>query len=247
MRAMTTTDRLPFTGDDEADRYLASEPLALLIGFELDQQVTVQKAFSGPLEIHRRLGHLDAARIAAMPPEELDVVFRTPPAIHRFPGAMAARVQELCRAIADDYGNDASRVWTEATSGKDLEARLLGLPGIGPMKASTLVAILTKRFGVRPPGWEAVVPKHPTLADVDSPESLAAYQAGKRARKAEMKAQAAAKGAKPARPRSPRPRSPPRRRRRRSARLVACATTSSRASIAGAGPSSPWTTASTAP
>ena len=121
-----------------------------------------------------------------MDPATLDEVFRTPPALHRFPGAMAGRTQELCRAIADDYGNDASRVWTEAASGKDLEARLLGLPGIGSMKAKTLVAILTKRFGVRPPGWEAVVPTHPTLADVDSPESLAAYQAGKRA-KAELR------------------------------------------------------------
>jgi uncharacterized HhH-GPD family protein len=191
---MTTIDRLPFTGDDEADRLLVTEPLALLIGFELDQQVTVQKAFSGPAELQRRLGHLDASRIAAMEPSDLDAVFRTPPALHRFPGAMAARVQELCRAIADDYGNDAVRVWSEATSGKDLEARLLGLPGIGDMKAKTLVAILTKRFGVRPPGWEAVVPTHPTLADVDSPESLAAYQAGKRARKAELKAAKAAKG-----------------------------------------------------
>jgi len=128
-----------------------------------------------------------------MDPAALDDVFRTPPALHRFPGAMAGRTQELCRAIADDDGNDASRVWTEAASGKDLEARLLGLPGIGSMKAKTLVAILTKRFGVRPPGWEAVVPTHPTLADVDSPESLAAYQAGKRAKKAEAKAQAAAR------------------------------------------------------
>jgi uncharacterized HhH-GPD family protein len=193
MTGMTeTTDLLPFTGDDAADRLLVSEPLALLIGFELDQQVTVQKAFSGPAVLKARLGHLDAARIAAMDPAALDEVFRTPPALHRFPGAMAGRVQDLCRAIADDYGNDASRVWTEATTGKDLEARLLGLPGIGSMKARTLVAILTKRFGVRPPGWEAVVPTHPTLADVDSPESLAAYQAGKRARKAEAKAQAAA-------------------------------------------------------
>ena len=190
-----TTDRLPFTGDDAADRFLASDPLALLIGFELDQQVTVQKAFSGPSEIRARLGHLNAGRIAAMPLDDLVEVFRTPPAIHRFPGSMAGRVQELCRAIADDYGNDASRVWSEASSGKDLEARLLGLPGIGPMKASTLVAILATRFDVRPPGWEAVMPTHPTLADVDSPESLADYQAGKRARKAEAKAQAAAKGA----------------------------------------------------
>jgi uncharacterized HhH-GPD family protein len=194
MTGMTeTTHLLQFTGDDAADRLLVSEPLALLIGFELDQQVTVQKAFSGPSVLKARLGHLDAARIAAMDPAALDEVFRTPPALHRFPGAMAGRTQELCRAIADDYGNDASRVWTEATSGKDLEARLLGLPGIGSMKARTLVAILTKRFGVRPPGWEAVVPTHPTLADVDSPESLAAYQAGKRAKKAELKAQAAAK------------------------------------------------------
>jgi uncharacterized HhH-GPD family protein len=191
---MITINLLRSTGDDESDLLLVTEPLALLICFELDQQVTVQKAFSGPAELQRRLGHLDASRIAAMEPSDLDAVFRTPPALHRFPGAMAARVQELCRAIADDYGNDAVRVWSEATSGKDLEARLLGLPGIGDMKAKTLVAILTKRFGVRPPGWEAVVPTHPTLADVDSPESLAAYQAGKRARKAELKAAKAAKG-----------------------------------------------------
>ena len=190
----TTLDRLPFTGDDEADRLLVADPLALLIGFELDQQVTVQKAFSGPAELQRRIGHLDAARIAAMDPAALDEVFRTPPALHRFPGAMAARVQELTRAIADLYGNDASRVWTEASSGKDLEARLLGLPGFGPMKARTVLAIVAKRLGVQPPGWEAVLPTHPTLADVDSPESLAAYQAGKRAKKAEMRAAKAAKG-----------------------------------------------------
>jgi uncharacterized HhH-GPD family protein len=190
----TPIDRLPFTGDDEADRLLVTDALALLIGFELDQQVTVQKAFTGPLALQRRIGGLDAARIAAMDPTDLDTIFRTPPALHRFPGAMASRVQELCTAIADDYGNDAARVWTEATSGTDLEARLLGLPGIGSMKAKTLVAILTTRFGVRPPGWEAVMPTHPTLADVDSPEALAAYQAGKRARKAEAKAKAAAKG-----------------------------------------------------
>ena len=100
-----TTDRLPFTGDDEADRLLVADPLALLIGFALDQQVTVQKAFSGPLELQRRLGHLDAARIAAMAPEDLDIVFRKPPAIHRFPGSMAGKVQALCAAIAEDYGH----------------------------------------------------------------------------------------------------------------------------------------------
>ena len=184
----TPNVRLPFTGDDEADRLLVSDPLALLIGFELDQQVTVQKAFSGPAELLRRVGHLDAAKLAAMDPAELDRVFRTPPALHRFPGAMAIRVQDLARAIATDYGNEAARVWTEATSGKDLETRLRGLPGIGDMKARALITIITKRFGVRPEGWETVLPAHPTLGDVDSPEALAAYQAGKRAKKAELRA-----------------------------------------------------------
>ncbi len=126
---MPTTDRLPFTGDDEADRLLVAEPLALLIGFELDQQVTVQKAFSGPAELKRRLGHLDAARIAAMDAEALAAVFRTPPALHRFPAAMAARVQELCRAITETYGGDARRIWTGAADGRDLQARLLPCRG----------------------------------------------------------------------------------------------------------------------
>lgn len=189
----TTLESLAFTGDDAADRLLVADPLALLIGFELDQQVTVQKAFSGPAELQRRIGHLDAAKIAAMDPAELIEVFRKPPALHRFPTSMAGKVRDLARAIADEYGNDASRVWSEATSGKDLEARLLGLPGFGPMKARTVLAIVVKRFGVRPTGWEAVLPTHPTLADVDSPESLAAYQAGKRARKAELRAEKAAK------------------------------------------------------
>jgi uncharacterized HhH-GPD family protein len=189
MAAMTTaSDRLPFTGDDEADRLLASDPLALLIGFALDQQVTVQKAFSGPAELRRRIGHLDAARIAAMDPSALDAVFRERPALHRFPGAMAGKVQALCAAIADEYGNDASRVWTEAADGSDLRARLLGLPGIGDMKAASLLAILGKRLGVDLPGMDAVMPTHPTLGDVDSPEALALYQAGKRARKAEARA-----------------------------------------------------------
>ncbi len=183
-----TTDRLPFTGDDAADRLLVADPLALLIGFALDQQVTVQKAFSGPAELQRRLGHLDAARIAATDPAELDRVFRTPPALHRFPGSMAGKVQALTAAIASDYGNDASRIWTEAGDGADLQRRLLGLPGIGEMKASSIIAILHKRLGVDLPGMDAVLPTHPTLGDVDSAEALAAYQAGKRARKAEQRA-----------------------------------------------------------
>jgi uncharacterized HhH-GPD family protein len=183
-----TTDRLPFTGDDAADRLLVSEPLALLIGFALDQQVTVQKAFSGPAELQRRIGHLDAARIAAMDPTALDAVFRERPALHRFPGAMAGKVQALCAAIAADYGDDAARIWTEAADGPDLERRLLALPGIGEMKAASIIAILAKRLGVALPRMDAVIPTHPTLGDVDSTDSLAAYQAGKRARKAELRA-----------------------------------------------------------
>ena len=185
---MTKPTSLPFTGDDAADRLLVEEPLALLIGFALDQQITVQKAFSGPSDLKRRLGHLDAARIAAMDPAALDAVFRERPAIHRFPGSMAGKIQALCAAIATDYGNDAARVWTEAMDGPSLEARLLGLPGIGEMKAKSIIAVLGKRFGVRPPGYETVAPTWPTLGDVDSPEALAAYQAGKRAHKAALRA-----------------------------------------------------------
>ena len=185
---MTTTTSLPFTGDAAADRLLAEEPLALLIGFALDQQVTVQKAFSGPAELKRRLGHLDAGRIAAMDPADLDAVFRERPALHRFPGSMATKIQALAAAIATEYGNDARRVWSEAVDGADLERRLLGLPGFGEMKVKSLIAVLGKRFGVRPPGYEAVAPTWPTLGDVDSAEALATYQAGKRAHKAAMRA-----------------------------------------------------------
>jgi uncharacterized HhH-GPD family protein len=187
-----STDRLPFTGDEAADRLLVDEPLAMLIGFALDQQVTVQKAFSGPLELQRRVGHLDAARLAATDPAELDAVFRKPPALHRFPGSMAGKVQQLAAAIASDYGNDPARIWTEATDGPDLKRRLLALPGIGEMKAAAIISILGKRLDLHLPGLEAVMPTHPTLGDVDSPEALASYQAGKRAMKAEKRA--AAKG-----------------------------------------------------
>ena len=183
------TARLPFTGNDEADELLSTDPLALLIGFALDQQVTVKKAFSGPWELRRRLGHLDARRIAATDPAELDRVFRERPALHRFPGSMAGKVAALCAVIADRAGGDASRIWREAQDGKDLQARLLDLPGIGEMKARTILAILGKRLGVTLPGMAAVMPAHQTLGDVDSPEALASYQAGKRAYKAELRAQ----------------------------------------------------------
>lgn len=185
---MTTADRLHLTGNEAADRLLAADPLALLIGFALDQQVTVQKAFSGPLDLRERLGHLDAARIAAMEPAELDAVFRTRPALHRFPGSMATKVGQLCKAIADDYNNDAARIWTEATDGPDLVSRIMALPGFGEMKTRGVIAVLHHRLGVTVPGIEDVLPTYPTLGDVDSDEALAEYQAGKRAHKAELRA-----------------------------------------------------------
>lgn len=188
--------RLPWTGDEEADRLLESDPLALLIGFVLDQQVTLQKAFSGPLELRRRIGRLDPVAIAAMDTGALEAVFARRPALHRFPGNMARRTQALCQAIVRDYGGEAARVWQEATDGRDLERRLLALPGIGEMKAKTILAVLGKRFGVKPPGWDEVAPHHPTLGDVDSPEALANYQAGKRAYKAMLRAQAPDEGKK---------------------------------------------------
>ena len=191
--ATTRPERLPFTGDDEADRLLAEEPLALLVGFVLDQQVSVQKAFSSPLELKRRIGGLDAATIAGMEPGKLEEAFRAKPALHRFPGTMAQRTQDLCAALATEHGGDAAHVWTEAATGEELERRLLDLPGIGPMKAKSLIAILAKRFGIRPPGWEDVAPTYPTLGDVDSLEALEAYQAKKRAYKASLKAKRAAR------------------------------------------------------
>ena len=191
--ATTKPDRLHFTGNDEADELIAREPLALLIGFVLDQQVPVQKAFSSPLELKRRLGRsLDAADIAGRDAGELEEIFRAKPALHRYPGTMAHRTQDLCAAIASEYGGDAERVWSEAADGRDLERRLLDLPGIGPMKARSLIAIVGKRFGVKPPGWEEVAPTHPTLGDVDSPEALQRYQDAKRAYKARLRSERSA-------------------------------------------------------
>lgn len=180
---------LPWTGDGEADRLNAADPLALLIGFVLDQQVTVQKAFAGPRAIRDRLGTLDAARLAAMDPGTLRAAFATPPAIHRFPGSMAERVQSLCSLVVERYGGDAAAVWRDASSGDDLYRRLQSLPGFGPMKARTVLLVLARLFGVRPPGWEAYAPDHMTLADADTAEKLAEYQAGKRAYKAQLRAQ----------------------------------------------------------
>ena len=183
---MARPGMLHFTGDDEADGLLAREPLALLIGFALDQQVPVQTAFSGPLKLKRRLGTLDAGTIAATDPERLEDVFRERPAVHRFPGSMARRVQELCAQVADEYDGDAARVWTGAKDGNDLRTRIGALPGFGPMKITALGSVLAKRFDVS--AAQELVPPHPTLGDVDSLEALAEYQAKKRAHKAAMRA-----------------------------------------------------------
>lgn len=179
---------LPYTGDPDANALLAADPLALLIGFELDQQVTLQKAFSGPYELRRRVGTISAQDLANMDPARLEAAFRERPALHRFPANMARRVQDLCLAVEREYAGDAGRIWTDADSAAEVYRRLLALPGIGDMKARTIMAILVKRFGLQLEGWQRYVPSRMSLGDVDSPEKLAEYQAGKRARKAELRA-----------------------------------------------------------
>lgn len=171
-------DQLHFTDSDEANQLIADDPMALLVGFALDQQVTVQKAFSGPLAIKQRLGTLDAATLAEA---DLDTAFRERPAVHRFPGAMATRVKELAGHIRDEYGGDASRVWSQASDSEDLRARLAALPGFGEMKVKALGSVLAKRFDVA--AAQDLIPWHPTLGDVDSAQALADYQAAKREHK----------------------------------------------------------------
>jgi uncharacterized HhH-GPD family protein len=173
-------DRLYFTDSDQANELIASDPMALLIGFALDQQVTVQKAFSGPLVLRERLGTIEPAELAAA---DLEPVFRERPAIHRFPGSMAKRVHELAVHVRDRYDGDAARIWTEAGDGDALRANLEALPGFGEMKVKALGSVLANRFGVG--AARDLVPSHPTLGDVDSAQALADYQAAKRLHKAE--------------------------------------------------------------
>jgi uncharacterized HhH-GPD family protein len=182
-------DRLHFTDSDEANQLLAREPLALLIGFALDQQVTVPTAFQGPLKLKQRLGTLEAGELARLDPAQLEAAFREKPAVHRFPGAMANRVQELAAVVDETYGGDAERLWTEARDGAELRRRIESLPGFGQMKVKALGSVLAKRFGVE--AAQDLVPSHPTLGDVDSPEALERYQAAKREYKAKLRAQSA--------------------------------------------------------
>jgi uncharacterized HhH-GPD family protein len=177
-------ERLYFTDSDEANALLVDEPLALLIGFALDQQVPVPKAFVGPLVIRERAGTLDARELAGM---DLEAVFRERPAVHRFPGAMAKRVTALVQHVADRYDGEAARVWTDAATPDELRANLEALPGFGEMKVESLAAVLARRFGVEIA--EPLIPEHPTLGDVDSRAALSEYQANKRARKAALRAE----------------------------------------------------------
>ena len=173
-------DRLYFTESDAANELIASDPMALLVGFALDQQVSVQKAFAGPLALKDRVGGIDAGTLASA---DLDAVFREKPAIHRFPSAMARRVHDLAVYVRDQYDGDAARVWTDAADGDALRTNLAALPGFGEMKVKALGSVLAKRFGVA--AASDLVPPHPTLGDVDSPQALTDYQAAKRAHKAE--------------------------------------------------------------
>jgi uncharacterized HhH-GPD family protein len=182
------TDRLHLTGDNAADRLLVSDPMALLIGFALDQQVPVQKAFSGPQVLLERLGTIDAKALATVDEAKLEAAAKGPPAIHRFPSAMAKRVREVAAHVADTYDGDAARIWTDASDARDLKRRIAALPGFGEMKVASLFAVLVKQLGLRPDGYEPELPRHPTLGDVDSPEALAEYQATKRAAKAAARA-----------------------------------------------------------
>jgi uncharacterized HhH-GPD family protein len=176
-------DQLHFTDSEASNRLLVADPMALLVGFVLDQQVTVQKAFSGPLAIQERLGTLEPGALAAA---DLDPAFRERPAVHRFPGSMAKRVSALAVHIRDEYSGDAGAVWRTAADGDELRRRLLALPGFGEMKVKALGAVLAKRLDVA--AAADLVPDHPTLGDVDSAEALADYQAGKRAHKAALRA-----------------------------------------------------------
>jgi uncharacterized HhH-GPD family protein len=177
---------ITWTGRPEADRLLETDPLALLIGLVLDQQVKMEKAFSGPYELKLRLGHLDATKIAAMDPDRLDAVFRERPALHRFPGNMARRVQQLCQVVDSEYGGDAGAIWRDVGDGAELARRISALPGFGEQKTLITMAVLGKKLGVTPPGWEAHAAQWHTVADVDSPESMAeAREVKRRMRSAE--------------------------------------------------------------
>jgi uncharacterized HhH-GPD family protein len=177
-----TPGQLFLTNDNEANALIAANPLAFLVGLVLHQQIPTEKAFSSPLVLRDRLGEdLDAAEIAAMDPERLEALFKEKPALHRFPGAMAKRVQAVCEHVAEKYGGAVSALWEDVADADDLLKRLLAIPGFGEYKARIYVGVLAARFGVRPEGWEAVIPTWPSIADVESPADLAELKVRKKA------------------------------------------------------------------
>jgi uncharacterized HhH-GPD family protein len=173
-----------WTDNAEANKLLDTDPLALLIGMVLDQQVKMEKAFMGPYELKERLGGLDTKKIASMDPEKLDAVFRERPALHRFPGNMARRVQAMTQAVVKDYDGDAGAVWRDAKDGDDLARRISKLPGFGEMKTKIMISVLAKKFDVKPAGWEKHAASWHSVADVDSPESMAQARSVKQEMKA---------------------------------------------------------------
>jgi uncharacterized HhH-GPD family protein len=183
---------LYITGEPATDMLLNTDGTALLIGMLLDQQVPMEWAFAGPATLKQRLGHLDARKIAAMPVDDLVAVCAQKPAIHRFPAAMGKRIHELCVVLAEQYDGRGEGVWKDAGSGEELFRRLRALPGFGEEKARIFLALLAKRFGVRPSGWEGFAgpfadgtPR--SVADVDGPETLARVRDWKKAQKAAKK------------------------------------------------------------
>ena len=182
---------LHWTGEDEADELISRDPMALLIGFCLDQQFPVERAFLGPLLIKDRIGSLDPARLAAVAPDRMEAAFRKVPAVHRYPASMAQRVQGLCEAVVRDYQGDPRGIWESAADGSDLRKRIRALPGFGEAKSRILIGVLGNHFGVRPRGWEAEAPDFPSLAQVRTVEERERYQAGKRAAKAAAREAAA--------------------------------------------------------
>ncbi len=190
---------LHLSGDKDADALISRNSLALLIGMVLDQQITIEKAFSSPAVLQRRMGsNLDARTIADMDPEKLAELFKEFPALHRFPGSMSARVQAVCRTIVDDYSGKAENIWSDATSGKELIKRLTALPGFGAQKARIFAALLAKQLGVQPDGWRAATKPFGepgsllSVADITSAETLLKVRDQKRKMKARAKAKAQA-------------------------------------------------------
>jgi uncharacterized HhH-GPD family protein len=179
---MKKPEELNFTNEPEANAYIASDPLGLLVGLVLQQQIPTEKAFHSPLVLRDRLGKdLDAAEIAAMDPEQVDAVFREKPALHRFPGSMAKRVQAVCEYITETYGGSVSAIWDGVDNADELRRRLLAIPGFGEYKARIYMGVLARRFDVRPEGWAEHLPTWPSIVDVETAEDLAELKARKKA------------------------------------------------------------------